>query len=228
MSEHFDSPDSERGQILDKHKKSAPALRDYQRDCLKTILSRYKAGVRRQLVCLPTGTGKTVIFASFPKFFRMKRRMLVLAHREELLDQAREKIVRANPHLSVEKQASRSASPTCDVVVGSVQTLGRRSSSRIRRIDPEQFYLVVVDEAHHAIAPTLLRPFWVSGKLPFFQNPPGLCFTCPHLSRSFLQKLFFLFRFINTISITLQFTNPVSMRFHYSENISEFFFIMII
>jgi len=158
MSEYLDSLDPGRRQILEQHKKSFPTLRDYQQECLKTILYRYKTGVRRQLVCLPTGTGKTVIFASFPKFFRMKRRMLVLAHREELLEQAREKIIRANPHLSVEvEQAARSAGSTCDVVVGSVQTLGRQSSSRIRRIAPDEFYLVVVDEAHHAIAPTYRR-----------------------------------------------------------------------
>jgi len=77
-------------------------LRDYQRECLAAIFHRYKAGVRRQIVCLPTGTGKTVIFAQFPSFFRMKRRMLVLAHRAELLNQARDKLLAANPALKVE------------------------------------------------------------------------------------------------------------------------------
>jgi type I site-specific restriction endonuclease len=62
-------------------------LRDYQRECLAAIFNRYKAGVRRQLICLPTGTGKTVIFAQFPSFFRMKRRMRLRlpAHCLELL-----------------------------------------------------------------------------------------------------------------------------------------------
>ncbi|MBN1654087.1 MAG: DEAD/DEAH box helicase [Deltaproteobacteria bacterium] len=133
-------------------------LRDYQVECLTTILARYKAGVRRQLVCLPTGTGKTVIFASFPSFFSMKKRMLVLAHREELLDQARDKILTANPHLKVEvEQAARSAGPSSDVVVASIPTLGRAGSKRLASFDPEQFYLVVVDEAHHAIAATYRR-----------------------------------------------------------------------
>ena len=68
----------------------AVTLRDYQNECLQAIGQGYKSGIRRQLVSLPTGTGKTVIFAEFPRYFRMQNQMLVLAHREELLDQARE------------------------------------------------------------------------------------------------------------------------------------------
>jgi superfamily II DNA or RNA helicase len=88
--------------------------------------------VRRQLICLPTGTGKTVIFAQFPSFFRMKRRMLILAHRAELLNQARDKLLAANPALRVDiEQAGKSASENSDVVVASVPTIGRRGSRRI-------------------------------------------------------------------------------------------------
>jgi superfamily II DNA or RNA helicase len=133
-------------------------LRDYQSQCLAAIFNRYKAGARRQLICLPTGTGKTVIFAQFPSFFRMKRRMLVLAHRAELLHQARDKLLAANPDLKVEiEQAGQSASETSDVVVASVPTLGRRGSRRLTRLDPDQFSIVVIDEAHHATAETYRR-----------------------------------------------------------------------
>jgi superfamily II DNA or RNA helicase len=136
----------------------AEILRDYQQECLDTILDRYRAGIRRQIVCLPTGTGKTVIFARFPSFFRMKKRMLVIAHREELLEQAREKIAAANPELNVAvEQAGRKAGPDSDVVVASVATLGRKGSARLARLEPEQFYLVVVDEAHHSTALTYRR-----------------------------------------------------------------------
>ncbi len=133
-------------------------LRDYQRECLEAIMAKYRAGVRRQLTCLPTGSGKTVIFAEFPRYFRMRNQMLVLAHRAELLEQACDKIRCANPDLKIAvEQAGRSADPACDVVVASVPTLGRRGSKRLQRLDPNRFFLIVVDEAHHATAATYKR-----------------------------------------------------------------------
>ena len=133
-------------------------LRDYQQECLAAIMTGYRAGVRRQLICLPTGSGKTVIFAEFPRYFRMRNQMLVLAHRAELLEQACDKIRRANPDLKIAvEQAGRIADPDCDVVVASVPTLGRRGSKRLSRLDPNRFFLIVVDEAHHATATTYKR-----------------------------------------------------------------------
>ena len=135
-------------------------LRPYQDECLRAILDAYRRGKRRVLVALPTGTGKTVVFSSFPRFFRMKRRLLVLAHREELLEQARRKFLAADPALRVEiEQAQRHASDDAQVVVASVPTLGRSSSARLQRLSPEDFFLVVVDEAHHAVASSYLRVF---------------------------------------------------------------------
>lgn len=130
-------------------------LRDYQTECLKSIWDAYKKGVRRQLVCLPTGTGKTVIFAQMPKYFRMRKRMLVVAHRQELLDQARDQLRRANPKLRIDiEQAGRRAEPDANVVVASVQTIGRKGSKRIGLLPPEQFSIIVIDEAHHSVAST--------------------------------------------------------------------------
>ena len=129
------------------------ALRPYQRQCLERLRQRYRDGKRRLLVSLPTGTGKTVIFAQFPQYFRMKKRLLVLAHREELLQQARQKFHDADPNLPVEiEQAGKRASADCKVVIASVPTLGRASSTRLAALDPQDFYLIVVDEAHHAVA----------------------------------------------------------------------------
>ena len=84
--------------------------------------------------------------------------MLVLAHRAELLDQARDKIRKVNPNLCVEiEQAGRTADPDSQVVIASVPTLGRKGSERLGRLDPERFFLIVVDEAHHATAATYRR-----------------------------------------------------------------------
>ncbi len=133
-------------------------LRPYQEECLGAIRDAYKRGVHRQLVCLPTGTGKTVVFAQLPRFFKMRRRMLVLAHREELLDQAKDKIVRANPELRVEiEQGARQASADADVVIASVPTIGREGSDRIAKLPPDEFSMFVVDEAHHAVAESYRR-----------------------------------------------------------------------
>lgn len=129
-------------------------LRDYQKACLRAIEARAKSGVRRQLVCLPTGTGKTVVFAELPKF--TGKRVLVLAHREELLVQARDKLLRANPRARVDiEQGELHASAESEVVVASVATLSR--PRRLARMKADEFEIVVVDEAHHATASTYRR-----------------------------------------------------------------------
>jgi len=135
-------------------------LRSYQIECLHRIRARYREGARRVLVSLPTGTGKTVVFAALPAFFKMKKRMLVLAHREELLAQAAAKFAAAAPELTVGiEQGSRRAPDDARVVLASVPTVGREASSRLLRLPPDQFYLIVVDEAHHAVAATYRRVF---------------------------------------------------------------------
>jgi len=137
-------------------KASTVRLRPYQQECLSVLGQRYLAGGRRLLVSLPTGTGKTVIFSQFPRHFRMKRRLLVLAHRRELLDQALAKFRDVDDTLSVGiEQADRSALDA-QVVLASVQTL---QGKRLTALAPEQFNLVVVDEAHHAVAPSYRRIF---------------------------------------------------------------------
>ncbi|PYU19636.1 MAG: hypothetical protein DMG32_24040 [Acidobacteria bacterium] len=65
-------------------------LRAYQSEALTAVRDAYRAGKRRVIVSLPTGSGKTVVFAHFPRVLKMKKRLLVLAHREELLLQARD------------------------------------------------------------------------------------------------------------------------------------------
>jgi ATP-dependent helicase IRC3 len=135
-------------------------LRPYQQEALERIYQAYKSGKRRVVVSLPTGTGKTVVFAHFPRFFNMKKRLLVLAHREELLLQARDKFLQVDPELKVGIEQSFSRAPVdAKVVIASVPTLGRAGGSRLRQLSPEDFFLIVVDEAHHAVAPTYQRIF---------------------------------------------------------------------
>lgn len=125
-------------------------LRDYQLECLNSIKALSESGERRQLVVLPTGTGKTHVFAHLRKHMNLTGRVLVLAHREELLDQARNKLIVCNPLTTVEiEQAERRASQGADFVVASVPTLGRENSKRLENLNPGEFSAIILDEAHH-------------------------------------------------------------------------------
>ena len=132
-------------------------LRPYQQEALDSICVNYANGINKQLVVLPTGAGKTVIFSHLPLIKQDCLPMLVLAHRSELLDQARTKIMASNPELTVEiEQAERKAGKV-DVVVASVATLGRNGTPRIEEYPKDYFKSIVIDEAHHAAAPSYRR-----------------------------------------------------------------------
>jgi superfamily II DNA or RNA helicase len=90
----------------------------------------------------------------------MKKKMLILAHRDELLEQARDKLLTIAPEVRVTiEQAARHADPAAQVVIASVPTLGRSGSKRLEALKPDDFSIVVVDEAHHAVAKTYRRIF---------------------------------------------------------------------
>jgi len=129
-------------------------LRPYQEQAITAVEEALRRGVRRPLIVLPTGTGKTVVFASL--IARRGGSALVLAHRDELLRQAAEKLKVADPTLGLGVgfvQAGRDDT-RAPVIVGSVQTLARQS--RLARL-PRWFDTVVVDEAHHAGARSYRR-----------------------------------------------------------------------
>src|SRR5437868_2278236 len=142
-----------------RHLPTTCHLRAYQSEALNAVCDAYRAGKRRVIVSLPTGTGKTVVFAHFPRVLKMKKRLLVLAHREELLLQARDKFRSIDPELKVEiEQAGSRAADDAKVVIASVPTLAR-NAARLSRLRPDEFSIVVVDEAHHAVAPSYQRIF---------------------------------------------------------------------
>lgn len=127
-----------------------PSLRPYQRAAIDAVLAARRAGARRLLVCLPTGAGKTVIFAHLASLAR--RPVLVLAHREELLAQAADKIARAlgDPSAVAIERAEQRAHPTAKVVVCSIRSLHPRRLAELMR--GRDIGLVVYDECHHAAA----------------------------------------------------------------------------
>src|SRR5450432_2286274 len=135
---------------------SAPSdLRPYQRAAIEAVLAARRAGARRLLVHLPTGAGKTVIFSHLATL--AKRQVLVLAHREELLEQAREKLERALAGaavVAVERGALR-APPGAKVLVASIRSLHEERLARVIR--ERDLGLIIYDECHHAAAADNLR-----------------------------------------------------------------------
>ena len=127
------------------------ALRPYQQAARDAIHAEWDAGHTRTLLVLPTGTGKTIVFASVAADqVRAGDRVLILAHRGELLEQAADKLQRSTGLVSaVEKAESTCLNSWFRVVVGSVQTLQR--SARLERFPRDYFGTIIIDEAHHAI-----------------------------------------------------------------------------
>lgn len=127
-------------------------LRPYQAEGCDAI-DRDLARHRSTLFILPTGCGKTICFAETAYRFRPHGRTLVMAHREELIVQACDKIRRSTPlTVGIEMADQRVHAPLPDVVVASVQTLSR--TNRRERFARDAFALIVVDEAHHAVSAT--------------------------------------------------------------------------
>ncbi|MGX8719937.1 MAG: DEAD/DEAH box helicase [Eubacteriales bacterium] len=129
-------------------------LRPYQDEAVAAIEAEWKKGVKRTLLVLPTGTGKTICFAKVTEdCVRAGDRVLVLAHRGELLDQAADKIAKSTGlGCSVEKAEESCLDSFFRVTVGSVQTLMRQS--RLERFRQDYFSTIIVDEAHHVMSPS--------------------------------------------------------------------------
>ena len=127
------------------------SLRPYQQAARDSIHAQWEQGRLRTLLVLPTGTGKTIVFASVAADqVRAGDRVLILAHRGELLEQAADKLQRSTGLVSaVEKAESTCLDSWFRVVVGSVQTLQR--TARLERFPQDYFGTIIIDEAHHAI-----------------------------------------------------------------------------
>lgn len=128
--------------------------RPYQLEAIHALTNGWDTTSRNRLaVVLPTGAGKTVVFANLvsARLTHTRGRTLVLAHREELIEQAAQKIRAVTPHLNVGiVKAERDEHQDANVIVASVQTLAvQRRREAIRDIG-----MIIVDECHHAAAPT--------------------------------------------------------------------------
>lgn len=133
------------------------SVRPYQTEAKAAILREWKEGRRRTLLVLPTGCGKTIVFCQLiEELVRAGKRVLIMAHRGELLDQAADKLSKSTGlGCAVEKADSTCLGEFYRVVVGSVQTLMREK--RLAQFPPDYFDAIIVDEAHHCLSDSYQR-----------------------------------------------------------------------
>ena len=120
--------------------------RDYQQAAVENIVNCFKDDVRSVLLILTTGLGKTICFSLAIK--KCRGRSLVLAHREELVDQAAKKVEAITGKSVSIEMADRNADPDAGIIVASVQSL----ANRLTKYPRKHFTFVVTDECHHATA----------------------------------------------------------------------------
>ena len=128
------------------------ALRDYQDEALAAVADALARGVGRQLIVLPTGTGKTLMAARLPERIGDPA-MLFSVHREELLRQALDTFRKERPDRPVGlERAASEAPPEARTVVASIQSLAH--PKRLARYRAADWPLMIIDEAHRTVAPT--------------------------------------------------------------------------
>lgn len=130
--------------------------RPYQQDAVDSVLSEWETR-QRTLLVMPTGTGKTIVFAQIiDRCVRAGGRVLVLAHRGELLEQAADKIAKVTGlGCAVEKAEDTALGAWERVTVGSIQSLMR--PTRLEQFRRDYYTHIIVDEAHHSLAESYQR-----------------------------------------------------------------------
>lgn len=132
-------------------------LRPYQQEAMDSVISCWDGGCKRVLLVLPTGCGKTIVFAKIAEYeVRQGHRVLIMAHRGELLEQAADKIKKSTGlGCAVEKADQTCLGEFYRIVVGSVQTL--MNPDRLKRFSQDYFDTIIIDEAHHCVSDSYQR-----------------------------------------------------------------------
>lgn len=132
-------------------------LRPYQQKAYNAIIDTWSCNTQSTLLVLPTGAGKTIVIAAVVEhLIAQGERVLILAHREELLSQASDKIRKATGiESALEKAKDTCIDSLYPLAVGSVQTL--QSQKRLDRFPVDFFDTIIIDEAHHAVSTSYKR-----------------------------------------------------------------------
>ncbi|KAK0714916.1 P-loop containing nucleoside triphosphate hydrolase protein [Lasiosphaeris hirsuta] len=158
-------------------------LRSYQEECIRSVLTSFEKGHKRLGISLATGSGKTVIFTQLIDRVKplsdLATQTLILAHRRELVEQAARHCTLQYPDKTIELELGKlSASGTADITIASLQSI--TSQGRLLKFDPTRFKLVLVDEAHHIVAPgylRILRHMGLGTKQPYSPHLVGVSAT---------------------------------------------------
>jgi superfamily II DNA or RNA helicase len=151
-------------------------LRPYQNKASDCVIAAWQDGACSALVVMPTGAGKTILFADIIRR-KLPGRTMVLSHRQELTWQARDKIKRVTGlEVDVEMGEYKSAQdgslfhPRAQVIVSTIQThtAGGDGGGRMGKFDPMDFALLIIDEAHHATSPSYRRV------IEYYKSNPNL------------------------------------------------------
>lgn len=132
-------------------------LRPYQEEARTAIQEEWLKGNKKTLLVLPTGTGKTIVFSKvIEDRVKLGERVLVLAHRGELLEQAADKLEKSTGlRTATEKAQETSIGSWFRVVVGSIQTMMREK--RLKKFPKDFFDTIIIDEAHHCLSDSYQR-----------------------------------------------------------------------
>ncbi|KAB5540446.1 P-loop containing nucleoside triphosphate hydrolase protein [Coniochaeta sp. 2T2.1] len=161
-------------------------LRDYQEECIQSVLSSLENGHKRVGISLATGSGKTVIFTQLIDRIQprsdLATQTLIVAHRRELVEQAARHCTRAYPAKPIEIEMGQlHASGNADITIASLQSIV--GDDRLAKFDKARFKLVLVDEAHHIVAPGYLKVLAHLGLAHKREDSPALVGVSATFSR---------------------------------------------
>ncbi|MCF7983609.1 MAG: DEAD/DEAH box helicase family protein [Thiohalocapsa sp.] len=142
------------GAGCDEPEEPPPQPSEVQQEALAALTDSRAAGFKRGLVVMATGLGKTYL-AAFDSRAMKAKRVLFVAHRDEILLQAEASFLRVHEAARVGRYTGTRKQIDCDLLFASIQTLGQ--AQHLERFAPDHFDYVVVDEFHHAAAPTYRR-----------------------------------------------------------------------
>ncbi len=125
-------------------------LRPYQNECIEAIEKCEKEGKKRQLVALPTGSGKTLIFSYL--IHKRKQNALILVASTELLYQTRDKLKQFDKDADIGLVDQNHKEFDRRIVVSTIQSASIPANRQ--KLKEQRFELIITDECHHAAAPS--------------------------------------------------------------------------